>query len=52
MILYALIIKAEGSGIKSGGNNENFENRNRPRISQISLSGGEFSKYGVVIFEF
>lgn len=44
-------ILAEGSGMAPGGNGkDNFENRNRPRISQISLFDGEFSKFGVNFF--
>lgn len=40
-------ILAEGGGIAPGGNShENFENRNRPRISQISLFDGDFAKFG------
>lgn len=40
-------ILAEGGGIAPGGNStENFENRNRPRISQISLFDGDFVKFG------
>ena len=40
-------ILAEGGGIAPGGNSrENFENRNRPRISQISLFDGDFTKFG------
>lgn len=40
-------ILAEGGGIAPGGNSsENFQNRDRPRISQISLFDGEFKTFG------
>ena len=40
-------ILAEGRGIEPGGNNlENCQNRDRPRLSQISLFDGEFKKFG------
>ncbi|CAF0827923.1 unnamed protein product [Brachionus calyciflorus] len=39
-------ILAEGANIAPGFNKDNFENRNRPRVSQISLFDGEFAKYG------
>ena len=38
---------AEGSGIAPGTEGrDNFENRNRPRISQISLFNGIFAQFG------
>ena len=41
-------ILAEGGGIAPGGNSaENFQNRDRPRMTQISLFDGEFKKFGV-----
>jgi potassium large conductance calcium-activated channel subfamily M alpha protein 1 len=40
-------ILAEGGGIAPGGNSsDNFQSRNRPRISQISLFDGEFKNFG------
>lgn len=40
-------ILAEGGGIAPGGNSsESFQNRDRPRISQVSLFDGEFKKFG------
>lgn len=41
-------ILAEGGGIAPGVNSsESSQNRDRPRISQISLFDGEFKQFGV-----
>ncbi|RNA42804.1 Calcium-activated potassium channel subunit alpha [Brachionus plicatilis] len=39
-------ILAEGANIAPGDIRDTFQNRNRPRVSQISLFDGEFAKYG------
>jgi len=43
-------ILAEGGGIAPGAcSAESSQNRNRPRISQISLFDGEFKQFGVIL---
>ena len=45
-------ILAEGGGIAPGGNStDNFLNRDRPRITQISLFDGEFKSFGVMFLK-
>lgn len=39
-------ILAEGANIAPGDIRDTYQNRNRPRVSQISLFDGEFSKFG------
>ncbi len=45
-------ILAEGTDVIPGGDllKDNSENRNRPRITQISLYDGIFAKYGVIFY--